>query len=123
LNTRVDAQPPLSILQTDHRDANITSADFGFAKPATYRHLLDRITEGVIIIYPPRDPSPESDEGCEFAIFYEKRLAQDLINDLEWREYFEYRGEDASEAKKSNGTSGTNGVNGTNGTNGTNGSS
>ncbi|KAG7403659.1 Trichothecene 3-O-acetyltransferase [Fusarium oxysporum f. sp. rapae] len=126
LNTRVDAQPPLSILQTDHRDANITSADFGFAKPATYRHLLDRITEGVIIVYPPRDPSPESDEGCEFAIFYEKRLAQDLINDDEWSEYFEYRGvdaEDASEAKKANGTNGTNGVNGTNGTNGVNGSS
>ncbi|KAF4498679.1 Trichothecene 3-O-acetyltransferase [Fusarium agapanthi] len=115
LNTRVDEQPPLSILQTDHRDANITSADFGFAKPATYRHLLDRITEGVIIVYPPRDPSPESDEGCEFAIFYEKRLAQNLINDGEWSEYFEYRGvdaDDASEAKKANGTNGTNGVNG-----------
>ena len=76
------------------------------------RHLLDRITEGVIIVYPPRDPSPESDEGCEFAIFYEKRLAQDLINDREWSEYFEYRGvdaEDASEAKKANGTNGVNG--------------
>ncbi|KAM0312219.1 hypothetical protein ACHAPQ_012266, partial [Fusarium lateritium] len=84
LNTRIDAQPPLSILQTDHRDANITAADFGFAKPVTYRHLLDRITEGVIIIYPPRDTSPESDEGCEFAVFYEKRLAQDLIEDVEW---------------------------------------
>ncbi|KAM0493671.1 hypothetical protein ACHAP8_009116 [Fusarium lateritium] len=98
LNARVDAQPPLSILQTDHRDANITSADFGFAKPTTYRHLLDRITEGVIIIYPPRDTSPESDEGCEFAIFYEKRLAEDLINDREWNEYFEYRGVDAEDA-------------------------
>ncbi|KAM0189711.1 hypothetical protein ACHAPI_009901 [Fusarium lateritium] len=28
LNPRIDAQPPLSILQTDHRDANITAADF-----------------------------------------------------------------------------------------------
>ncbi|KAG8667760.1 hypothetical protein FPOAC2_12950 [Fusarium poae] len=98
LNARVDAQPPLSILQTDHRDANVTSANFGFAKPAMYRHLLDRITEGIIIIYPPRDTSPESDEGCEFAIFYEKRLAQDLINDREWNEYFEYRGIDAEDS-------------------------
>lgn len=98
LNVRVDAQPPMSILQTDHRDAKITVADFGFAKPVTYRHLLDRITEGVIVIYPPRDPSPESDEGCEFAIFYEKRLAEDLTNDREWAEYFEYRGVDAEDA-------------------------
>ncbi|GKU08886.1 trichothecene 3-o-acetyltransferase [Fusarium langsethiae] len=98
LNVRVDAQPPLSILQTDYRDAKVTSADFGFAKPTTYRHLLDRITEGVIIIYPPRDAPLESDEGCEFAIFYEKRLAQDLINDSEWNEYFEYRGVDAEDA-------------------------
>jgi hypothetical protein len=97
LNTRIDAQPPLSILQTDHRDANITAADFGFAKPVTYRHLLDRITQGVIIIYPPRDTSPDSDEGCEFAIFYEKRLAQDLINDVAWSQYFEYRGIDAED--------------------------
>ncbi|KAF5668354.1 acetyltransferase [Fusarium heterosporum] len=98
LNIRIDSQPPLSILQTDHRDANITAADFGFAKPVTYRHLLDRITEGVIIIYPPRNQSPESNEGCEFAIFYEKRLAKDLISDSEWGQYFEYRGVDAEDA-------------------------
>ncbi|KAF4984965.1 hypothetical protein FDECE_16931 [Fusarium decemcellulare] len=100
LNIRIDSQPPMSILQTDHRDANITSANFGFATPATYRHILDRITEGVIIVYPPRDPSPESDEGCEFAIFYEKRLAQDLIDDPEWNEYFQYRGVDAVDASQ-----------------------
>ncbi|CAJ0545167.1 Ff.00g086400.m01.CDS01 [Fusarium sp. VM40] len=100
LNTRIDAQPPLSILQTDHRDADITAADFGFTKPVTYRHLLDRITQGVIIVYPPRDTSPESDEGCEFAIFYEKRLAQDLIDDVEWSQYFEYRGVDAEDGSQ-----------------------
>ncbi|KAJ3534806.1 hypothetical protein NM208_g7394 [Fusarium decemcellulare] len=100
LNIRIDSQPPMSILQTDHRDANITSANFGFATPATYRHVLDRITEGVIIVYPPRDPSPESDEGCEFAIFYEQRLAQELIDDPEWNEYFQYRGVDAEDARQ-----------------------
>jgi hypothetical protein len=98
LNIRIDSQPPMSILQTDHRDANVTAADFGFAKPITYRHLLDCVTEGVIIIYPPRSMAPESDEGCEFAISYEKRLAQTLIEDPEWNEYFEYRGVDAEHA-------------------------
>jgi hypothetical protein len=95
VNIRIDSKPPMSLLQTDHRDANITKADFGFAKPITYRHLLDNVTEGVIIIYPPRMSSADADEGCEFAIFYEKRLAEPLIHDPEWNRYFEYRGVDA----------------------------
>ncbi|KAE8374234.1 transferase [Aspergillus bertholletiae] len=98
LNVRINSYPPMSILQTDHRDANITAADFGFVSPVTYRHLLDCITEGVIIIYPPRTVGPDSDEGCEFAISYEKRLAQELIDDPEWNEFFEYRGVDAEHA-------------------------
>ncbi|KAF7558194.1 hypothetical protein G7Z17_g18 [Cylindrodendrum hubeiense] len=98
LNIRIDSKPPMSLLQTDHRDADITSTDFGFAKPVTYRHILDCVTVGVIVIYPPRDPSPESDEGPEFAIFYERELAQTLISDPEWNKYFEYRGVDAEDA-------------------------
>ncbi|KAL4984124.1 hypothetical protein BDW68DRAFT_190741 [Aspergillus falconensis] len=54
LNIRIDLMPPMSLLQTDHRDANATAADFGFARPITYRHLLDCVTNGVIGIYPPR---------------------------------------------------------------------
>ncbi|KAL3483930.1 hypothetical protein BJX62DRAFT_248896 [Aspergillus germanicus] len=98
LNIRIDAQPPMSILQTDHRDANITVADFGFGAPVTYRHLLDRVTNGVVIIYPPRVTAKDSDEGREFAIFYKKDLAQTLVDDPEWNDYFEYRGEDAIDA-------------------------
>ncbi|KAH6616121.1 acyltransferase [Chaetomium sp. MPI-SDFR-AT-0129] len=98
LNIRSDSKPPMSILQTDHRDANIVSADFGFATPLTYRHLLDRVTEGVIIIYPTRNEDPASDEGPEFSIAYEKHLAQDLIDDAEFNKYFEYRGVDAEDA-------------------------
>lgn len=98
LNIRIDSHPPMSILQTDHRDANIVSADFGFAAPLTYRHLLDRVTEGVIIIYPTRNNDPESDDGPEFSIAYEKHLAHDLINDAEFGKYFEYRGIDAENA-------------------------
>ncbi|KAK7427752.1 hypothetical protein QQZ08_005690 [Neonectria magnoliae] len=115
LNIRIDSQPPMSILQTDHRDANITSADFGFATPVSYRHILDCITEGVIVIYPPRDPSPESDEGPEFAIFYEKRLAQTLIDNPEWNKYFEYRRVDAEHTAQGTPEGKVNGVaNGTN---------
>ncbi|KAJ5960048.1 Transferase [Penicillium vulpinum] len=98
LNIRIDSHPPMSILQTDHRDANITGADFGFAKPFTYRHLIDCLTQGVIIIYPSRDPSPESDEGPEFSISYETSVKQALIEDPEWNKYFEYRGVDAIDA-------------------------
>ncbi|KAL2818574.1 transferase [Aspergillus granulosus] len=98
LNIRIDAHPPMSILQTDHRDASTTGANFGFATPLTYRHLQDQVTNGVIIIYPPRTNVGNPDEGCEFAIFYEKDLAQALIDDPEWNKYFEYRGVDAIDA-------------------------
>ncbi|KUI57197.1 Trichothecene 3-O-acetyltransferase [Cytospora mali] len=97
LNIQIDAKPPLSILMTDHRDAKITETDWGFAKPITYRHVIDNVGIGVIVVYPPRDLSPESDEGPEFAVFYEKRLAQTLINDPEWNKYLEYRGVDAED--------------------------
>ncbi|KAL2138699.1 hypothetical protein VTI28DRAFT_6372 [Corynascus sepedonium] len=100
LNIRSDSHPPMSILQTDHRDANIVSANFGFARPLTYRHLLDRVSEGLIIIYPTRNADPASDEGPEFSIVYEKHLAQDLINDAEFAKYFEYRGVDAEDARQ-----------------------
>jgi hypothetical protein len=98
LNLRIDSLPPMSVLFTDHRDACMASTDFGFAKAITYRHLTDRITEGVIIVYPPRSSDPESDEGPEFSFFYEKRLAQTLIEDPEFNKYFEYRGVDAEDA-------------------------
>lgn len=88
LGIRIDAQPPMSILMTDHRDAKVVEADFGFARPATYRHIMDRITTGVILVYPSRDPSPESNEGVEILFFYEKRLAQALIDDPQWNKYF-----------------------------------
>lgn len=101
LNIRINSHPPMSILQTDHRDADIVSADFGFGKPATYRHLLDCVTEGVIIIYPPRSTDPASDEGPELAISYEKSLAQALIDDPEFNKFFEYRGVDAIDAARS----------------------
>lgn len=98
LNIQSDSLPPMSALFTDHRDTYMASTDSGFATPITHRHLTDRITEGVIIVYPPRKLDPESDEGPEFSFFYEKRLAQTLIEDPEIGKYFEYRGVDAEDA-------------------------
>ncbi|KXH35282.1 hypothetical protein CNYM01_07973 [Colletotrichum nymphaeae SA-01] len=95
LNSRIDSHPPMSTIVVDHRDANIPSADFGFGKPATYRYLMGRISEGGVLVYPPRNPTPESDEGPEIAIMYEKELARALIEDPEWNKFFEYRGVDA----------------------------
>ncbi|OBR06059.1 Acyl transferase [Colletotrichum higginsianum IMI 349063] len=92
LSTRVDSRPPMSIGQSDHRSADIVSADFGFAKPATYRYLMSHVSNNGVLVYPSRDPSTESDEGPEIVVMYEKDLAQTLIDDPIWKEFFEYRG-------------------------------
>ncbi|KAI0485124.1 transferase [Xylariaceae sp. FL0804] len=133
LSLRIDARPPLSILMTDHRDAGVAGLDFGLVgglrlRPAAYRHVQDAVTEGVVIVYPPRARAPSSsssapekieegdddddgdvdddddvddgDEGPEFVIFYEARLAQALIDDEEFAEYFEYRGVDGEDRRR-----------------------
>ncbi|KAK1998374.1 acyltransferase [Colletotrichum falcatum] len=92
LSIRPHAGPPMAVGQTDQRSAEITTADFGFAKPATYRYLVGEATNNLIFVYPSRDPSPESDEGSEFVIMYETDLAQALIDDPIWNQFFEYRG-------------------------------
>lgn len=99
LNIRCDSKPPMSIILTDHRNASMSSADFGFATSTLYRHLLDYVSEGVFVIYPPRDPSPESDSGPEFSLAYERHLKQALLEDEEWNRYFEYYGVDATDAR------------------------
>ena len=93
LNIRIDSYPPMSILQTDHRDADVVEADFGFGKLLGYRHPLGRVTEGLVVVYPPRGGQGE-DEGPEIAICYEKALAEGLTEDEEFGRYFEFRGVD-----------------------------
>jgi hypothetical protein len=98
LNIRINFKPPMSLLTTDHRAANVTDADFGFARPLCYRHLQRGVgvTVGVCLVYPPRlDESPDSDEGNMFALMYEKELARELIGDEEFGRYFEFRGVDS----------------------------
>ncbi|KAH8205015.1 hypothetical protein TruAng_000898 [Truncatella angustata] len=92
---RVDARPPMSMFVTDHRKGDISSFDFGFAKPITYRHLWGSlITTGLILIYAPICSDASPDEVCMFTITKEKELVPKLLEDPEWTKYFEYRGVD-----------------------------
>ncbi|KAF7128412.1 hypothetical protein CNMCM5793_003142 [Aspergillus hiratsukae] len=98
LNIRINSKPPMSILTTDHRAADVTVADFGFSRPLCHRHLQRGVgvTVGVHLVYPSRlDESPDSDEGNMFALIYEKELTGDLIRDEEFARYFEFRGVDS----------------------------
>ncbi|KAF5858960.1 hypothetical protein ETB97_003563 [Aspergillus alliaceus] len=98
LNIRINSKPPMSIITTDHREARVTDADFGFARPVCHRHLQQGagVTVGVHLVYPPKfDANPNSDEGNMFALMYEKELAQGLIHDEEFVRFFEYRGVDS----------------------------
>ncbi|KAK1961024.1 hypothetical protein LY78DRAFT_741169 [Colletotrichum sublineola] len=95
ISLRVDAHPPMSMFVTDHRSADVSSFDFGFARPITYRHLWgDLLTAGVVLIYAPIQSSQNSDEGFMFAITMEKDLVPKLMETPEWTNYFEYRGVD-----------------------------
>ncbi|KAI5859536.1 acyltransferase [Durotheca rogersii] len=89
---RVDSFPPLSVLMTDWRDAKVVEDDFGFGQPVAFRHLFaGKIDEGLVIIYPPRRTG-NPDEGFEFMIPFEKEIADNLIKDPEFGEFFEFRG-------------------------------
>lgn len=91
LFTRVNSFPPLTVATTDWRDTRICDADFGFARPCAYRHFFDDVTEGLILIYPPR-ASGSPDEGCEFVLTVENDIVEPLLADEELTKYFEYRG-------------------------------
>jgi len=88
---RADTLSPLAMIVTDWRATDIAAADFGLARPAAFRHVSDDVTRCVVQVYPPRG-APGEDQGCEFAITFEKSIAPALIEDAEWSEFFEYRG-------------------------------
>ncbi|KAH8898183.1 hypothetical protein GQ53DRAFT_881196 [Thozetella sp. PMI_491] len=91
LFTRVDSFPPLSVITTDWREADVCRADFGFARPRAYRHLFSTVTASLILIYPPR-ASDSADEGCEFVISIETDIIKPLLEDTEMNKFFEFRG-------------------------------
>ncbi len=89
---RTETFSPMSVIMTDWRATNIAAANFRLAMPSAFRHLSENVTRCVVQVYPPRIEGPGSDEGCEFSVAFEKSLAQALIKDPEWSEYFEHRG-------------------------------
>jgi hypothetical protein len=92
LFTRVDSFPPMSVLVTDWREAAVCqNADFGFAQPCAYRHFSDVVTDGLIIVYPPRK-SDSSDEGNELVVAMENEIVKAVLEDPDMKKYFEFRG-------------------------------
>ena len=91
LRVRIDSMPPLTIAMTDWRHADVCNADFGFGKARAFRQLYSTLTEGMVVVYPPR-PSGNPNEGYEFAIPVETPLLESILEDAEMKEYFEFRG-------------------------------
>jgi hypothetical protein len=93
LFTRVNSFPPLTVATTDWRETKICqNADFGFARPCAYRHFFDAVTEGLILIYPPRKVDGNADEGCEFVVTMENEIVEAVLEDSDMKKYFEFRG-------------------------------
>ncbi|TLD13432.1 uncharacterized protein PgNI_02718 [Pyricularia grisea] len=92
ISLRLDSYPPISMFITDYRPADVSSFDFGFGKPITYRYLFGGFsTEGVVIMYP-SIRSIDPDERCVFSVTMEKKLVGKMIKMREFCDFFEYRG-------------------------------
>jgi len=92
LFTRVNSFPPLTMATTDWRETNICAADFGFGAPVVaFRHLFNSVTEGLVVVYPPRN---KEGEGCEFVVAVEADAIEAVLADEELTKYFEFRGYD-----------------------------
>jgi hypothetical protein len=104
LFTRVNSFPPLTVAVTDWRPAAVCeTADFGFARPCAYRHFFDAVTEGLILVYPPRS-SENTDEGCEFVITMENEIVDVVLDDPDLKKFFEFRGYEVKTIKETFGS-------------------
>ncbi|KAB5566313.1 transferase [Coniochaeta sp. 2T2.1] len=94
LSVRINSFPPLTFGVTDWRDADVcATAEFGFGRPVAFRHLFsDTVSEGLVIVYPPKQGG--EDEGVEVQFAVEKELVGKLVEDEELGRWFEYRGVD-----------------------------
>ncbi|KAH8845641.1 hypothetical protein MCOR27_010363 [Pyricularia oryzae] len=93
LFTRVNSFPPLTIVTTDWREAELDSYDFGFGRPRAYRHLFPVVTENLLLIFPRRAAGPlGEDEGPEFALSLENEILDAFLKDPKFKKYFEFRG-------------------------------
>lgn len=97
LSINLGSFPPMSILVSDWRVANLCEFDFGFGDLSGWRHLFGGVPPCQILVYAPHKGPAGDDEGIELQITFETELAPQLINDFEWSKYFEFRGVDASD--------------------------
>lgn len=84
--------PPMTLKTTDWRAPNICDADFGFGKPAAFRHLFSTMSLTNIYIYPPRRASAAKEDVFEFAVPVEKVAVNRFLEDVQVKEWFEFRG-------------------------------
>ena len=99
LSINLASFPPMSILVSDWRVANLCKFDFGFGELCGWRHLFGGVPPCQVLVYAPHKGPAGDDEGIELQITFETELAQQLINDPEWSRYFEFRGVDASDGE------------------------
>jgi hypothetical protein len=97
LSIHVDSFPPMALLVSDWRQADICAMDFGFATPQGYRHLFGGVPLCQAVVYPPRVGPAGTDEGMEVQFTVETEIVPALLGDGEWGRYFEFRGVDAWE--------------------------
>jgi hypothetical protein len=99
LSINLASFPPMSILVSDWRVANLCKFDFGFGELRGWRHLFGGVPPCQVLVYAPRKGPAGDDEGIELLITFETELTQQLIKDPEWSKYFEFRGIDASDGE------------------------
>ncbi|KAF2105485.1 hypothetical protein BDV96DRAFT_592413 [Lophiotrema nucula] len=97
LSIHVDSYPPMSLLVSDWRPSDLCTLDFGFAEPTAWRHLFGGPPLSQAVIYPPHKGPAGDDEGFEIQFTLETELVPQVLSDLDWSRYFEFRGVDASD--------------------------
>lgn len=95
LSIAVDAFPPMSLLVSDWRIADMCTFDYGFGKPECHRHLFGGVPLCQAVVYPARVGPAGEDEGLEVMFAVENELVEKMRGDEEWGRYFEWRGVDA----------------------------
>ena len=92
LHFRLDSLPPMSLVVTDWRDADICAADFGFGRPVAVRQLVDKAVENLLVIYPQRTVNGDPEHGLEVVLPFEKHAVEMLIQDPDMNQFFTFRG-------------------------------
>ncbi|SPQ23919.1 ec587532-d39a-4e19-8b3d-fdddee54700c [Thermothielavioides terrestris] len=84
--------------ENDGDEERLTSAT-SLRAPTTAIHFFDAVTDGLILIYPPRKAGNVSpDEGCEFAVSVENGIIDAVLRDPDLERYVEFRGSEMEDA-------------------------